>query len=257
MPTNVIRYQLRSHAKTLIVMYAIVCVVCILLFSSVALSSSGNGSVAVSGGVVSIGGLGLASAITLLVIGTSAVTEDLPLLLSCGISRKTQFRAKVVALLVTVLCMAALEMAFSLTASLFMPYRSMFMQMEGIVTDSSFGWGGADYTRMYQVGTIVKGIAWTAMLYMFTFSIGFFFAAMFQRIPRTFKPYAIVGTVLLFIWGLPKPDALTNHALFRIVKALVGQTTLRHTLFFAGCAAVLLAAGYVLFRRAQVVAQRK
>lgn len=254
MPNNTtIRYKLRSNAKTLLVMYLIVLAVAVLLFASFAVNARAEGDIA-RGGVISIGGLGMASAITMLVIGTTVITEDLPLLLSCGISRKTQFRSQLIALLATVLGMAALEMAFSLTASLFAPYRSMFMQIEGFAAQSRFG---MDYVELYQASTIVTGILWTAMLYALTFSIGFFFAAMFKRVPSKYKPYSIVGTVLVFLWGLPKLNEITNGALSHIMRVLMGETAMRHTIFFFGCAACLLAIGYVLFRRAQIMALRK
>lgn len=248
----VIRFHLRANLKTMLTMYAIMAAVYVglgLFFTA----TIGGGNTA------SIGGAGMATFICMLVVGTTVVNEDLPLFASFGVSRKAQFQCALAALGITVLAIGLFESLGSLLLSLVLPYHSLFAQVEGAIL--SFGELSlpliAGAAEAYTVGTFFTQVFWSACLYASMFSIGFFFAAMFKFVPRRYKPFAIAGVIAFFILLLPFINKVTGNGLFRVLGLLFGEGPLRHALFFAGGAAILLGIGYLFFRRLQLYTVRK
>lgn len=247
-----IRFHLRANLKTMLTMYAIMITVYAALTLLFAMTIG-------EGAAVSIGGMGMATFICMLVVGTTIVNEDLPLLSSFGLSRKTQFKSALIATGITVLAIGIFETLGSLLLSLVLPYFSMFAQVEGALFalgEMSFSLA-AGAAPVYTWSTALIQVLWLACLYALMFSTGFFFAAMFKFVPRKYKPFAIAGVIAFFVLLLPYLNTVTGNGVFRVIVLLFGEGPLRHALFFAGSAALLLGIGYLFFRRLQLYTVRK
>lgn len=248
-----LRFHLRTNLKTMLTMYAVITVAyaaLTILFSTTIGHEDAN---------FSIGGAGMATTICLLVVGTTVVNEDLLLLSSFGVSRKSQFWNAMAALGITVLGIGLLETIVSLLLAQVLPYYSLFMQTEGL----QLAFDGLSFSLFATdpipstAGTFVQQMLWYACLYAFMFSIGFLLAAMFKFVPRRYKPFAIAGVIAFFVVLLPYINQLTGNGLARLFLLLYGSGALRHTLFFAGAAVLQLGIGYLFFRKLQLYTVRK
>lgn len=250
-----LRFHLRTNLKTMLTVYAVVAIVYVSLTALFAVSFGGEAS------GVSIGGAGFATTICLLVVGTTVVNEDLQLLAAFGVSRKSQFRWAVTAMGITVLAVGVFETVVALLLSLVLPYTSLFAQVENLVLHfGQFSLGASMQASMenyMRLDAQLLSVLWYAGLYALSFAIGFFFASFFKLIPRKYKPFAIVGVVVFFVWLLPYINGLTGNSIFRLLGALAGKTPLQHALFFAGGAVILLGIGYLFFRKLQLYTVRK
>lgn len=238
-------YKLKANYKGMAGLYAVL--LAVFLFLTIA-----SARLIANGAIISFGGLGLASVIFCFVTGITVAGEDLSLLIANGVSRKTQFFSQVAAMCVVILSMALIESVFSYFAARTTNYRSMYVQIFEVLPRLI---SREETVISYTADAAVAGFFWSATLYLLTYGLGIFFAALFKRIPRRLRVWVGVGIALLLMFGVPGLGAMSSSAA-ELFRKLYGQTPFQRALAQAVLGGAVLVAAYWLFRRVPVANNR-
>lgn len=190
---SVVKYNISETKNSILVFYGIMVAVIVLLgISFVSLDSNGTASF--------VGGAEMASAIFLFVVGLNSFKQNYLFLSTNGITRKTQFCGFLISALPIASVMAAIDTIYGNILAQFINYNSMFYQMYK-------GW---------VIGTskpiiILTGFVWSAALYLFALTLGYFITTLFYRMSRLLKIIVSIGVPTLFLTVLPGIDSVVTN----------------------------------------------
>ncbi|MDL2218262.1 hypothetical protein LJC27_06345 [Christensenellaceae bacterium OttesenSCG-928-M15] len=242
----VFTYKLRNSLKGLASFYGVLLVVFIGLFVLQRTIIRGHNAY--------FGGLGFASIIFMFVAGITAVSEELPVLVANGVSRKSQFVSSLLDLLTVVAIMVVIETVFTLIATRISNYHSMFSQAYSLAIDNMDPNSlTLRFSSPQTAGEYLESILWYFSTYCLAFSTGFFIASYVKRFSKRWRVWAGIGLAVVVLWGLPLIDHyLLGNTFSKLLASFYGDTPLRNALFQAVFAAALSAGGFLLFRRISI-----
>lgn len=236
----IIKYQLYASKGPLLIFYSIMFSILLLTTSSFALFGSGAAEVR---------GNDMASIIFIFVLGLTSFREDFRFCLANGVSRKTQFKGFIVAILVIAGLMAVIDTIYTNLFSALVPYYSFFSMIYGHI--------GPDEAETFLFR--IDGLLWSFFLYAAFAILGYFITLVYYRSNLLMKLIvSIVPPVLLFIllpyWAFV--NQTISDSLIGLIDLILGlgsipnpySAMLSFSVFF-----ILFSAGsYWLMKRAPI-----
>jgi len=213
----ILKYQLRDYRNTVLIMY-----LCVYLFVAfVAISNFKVNALTLRGEVVhnGIGGVELASFITLFVIALNSFKLFFKFFSVNGISRKTLFCSVATGMGITAAALALIDTFNTWLFSRFTGYESMFM----MIYQERFGEAAAQTGSQAMQVTfpmLAQQFLWLVFAYLWVVMVGFFITNLYYRMNKSTKIAVSIGVPVSLFYVLPFLDQyLWNGVLSRAVMS--------------------------------------
>ncbi|HEX2924810.1 MAG TPA: hypothetical protein VHP38_00880 [Ruminiclostridium sp.] len=219
----------------------------ILIFYGIILVMSILFSVSLTYEHSSFNGMEMISAIFLFILGLNSFRKNYLFLLTNGISRKTQFKGFILAIILITAGMTAIDMVIGLIWGQLAEYNSAF--------DQTY------HMTLHSPGNVFTAFLWSMSLLLFTLSSGYFITTAFYRMPKIVKIFIAIGIPVFFTLILPaiafrffsKSFILM---FFNVIGTLFGvhggYRPMNAVATFLALTVIFLVFSYLLIRRAPV-----
>lgn len=248
---SILKYQLRDYRNTVLIMY-----LCVYVFAAfIGISNTTVNSLVIKGKstVEGLGGLELASMVTLFVIGLNSFKPLFKFFSGNGISRRTLFTGLLCGMGITAAVMAFIDVLNSVLFSHVMSYNSMFQMLYYNTSDG--------VQAPITVPMLVQQFLWLLVAYLWVMMIGFFVTNLYYRMNKSTKIAVSIGVPIFLFYVLPILDnfllnQFLSYALYNFVTFAWGLTNGCNP--FIGIASMFVLAAvnavfaWLLVRRANV-----
>ena len=205
-----LKYQIHGMIKPLIIFYIVIYALIIFIGVQQVVWSR-------QGVRVTSGGLEVASAIFLFVVGLNSFKSTFHLFLANGISRKTMFKSYLGTVAPLAAFMALIDCINSLALSGVGIYNSVFYQ-------TYYMRYGAVATFGAKMHVMLDGFVWMFFLYAAMAIIGFFITTLYYRMGKPLKLIVSIGVPVFFLMVLPYIDNyLFDGGIYEAVKYLFSK----------------------------------
>jgi hypothetical protein len=209
---SILKYQLRDYRNTVLVMY--LCVYVFTIFIGITNTTVHSLSIKGSGSREGMGGLELASMVTLFVIGLNSFKSLFKFFTGNGVSRKTLFSGLLLGMGITAAVMALIDTLNALLFSHVMSYHSMFQMLYYDTANKDL--------PSNLLPMLVQQFLWLLFAYLWVMMIGFFITNLYYRMNKSTKIAVSIGVPVSLFYVLPLLDQyLWNGILSRAAMSFV------------------------------------
>lgn len=199
----VVKYNLSELKNGILIFYCIIAV--IIAFFGVSFISVSKNNVHSS-----MGGVDVATAIFLFVVGLSSFKQNFLLLSAYGVTRKVQFYGFLISSLIVSAFMSAVDTAYGNILTGFINYNPVFHQIYQ-------EWVSAVPKAM----VILTGFMWSTVLYFFELLLGYTITSLYYRMTRILKIVVSISVPVLLFTVFPGLDSiLTNGKIYGWIGGL-------------------------------------
>jgi hypothetical protein len=210
---SILKYQLRDYRNIVLVMY--LCVYVFAIFIAISNITVHSLSIKGSGSREGLGGLELASMVTLFVIGLNSFKPLFKFFTGNGVSRKTLFSGLLLGMGITAAVMALIDTLNALLFSHVMSYHSMFQMLY-------FDTANKDLPSNL-LPMLAQQFLWLLFAYLWVMMVGFFITNLYYRMNKSTKIAVSIGVPVSVFYILPLLDQyFLNGVLSRAVTSFAG-----------------------------------
>lgn len=223
---TVLRRQMLSYRNTFLIMYlcvyALFAIICIFNYGRSLEQTANPDAFFTDKFNFSVGGMESVTIITLFIVGLNSFKEDFKFYSANGVSRKTFFLGNLSAIGLISIILAVIDTLNSLLFRVFLPYRSMYLQLYGerygfsdhsLIQDTGIHLDGlssaaADVPANLTVQMLLEGFLWLCFAYFWVTVIGLLITTLYYRMNAACKVLVSIGVPALLLFILPSLDQL-------------------------------------------------
>lgn len=230
-----LKYQLNEYKKPVIIYYIVILALFITGFTLTTIFPGGSNVMA---------GLEGASVIFLFVVGLNSFKDSSKMLLQNGVSRRTQFKAIVLGIIVVSLTMLVIDTLVQLLSVLVLPYANSFT---GVFVEAYFNKG--------TFSASLNPVLWQFGGYMLAAFIGLGITTLYVRLRKGWKIAVSISVPVFFFIVVPVLAERFNIRLLRpiinFVKMIFGVNPYLDSLLLFVTCAIAAAICFLMSRKAK------